>query len=43
MREYIEEILEEMSSEYDGSATTPATTYLLKLNQDCNKLTNKGK
>ena len=43
MREYIEEILEELSSEYDGSATTPAATYLFEVNRDCKKLTNKEK
>ena len=38
MREYIETILEDLPSEYDGDAVTPAASYLFEINEVCNKL-----
>ena len=41
MREYIEKISEDFPKGYDGTATTPAASYLFEVNQHCKKLTNK--
>ena len=40
MREYINKIPGERSSEYDGSATTPAATYIFEVHNECPKIEN---